>query len=397
MLQALLPWAPARAHLAKTHSSTRFGNQPAGKAPLHPVGDVVRFRGQGTLAEKYGIDPAQVDLIKNPALVLPVSKAELLERLLEAHEHARKNKLLGNYSGRQYSTNLLMGNGQWALGTNIELTRDTVLCGERSSLVNSWNAALARIPVETLQDESQKADVEKGLKGVLLAMSSGDDVSHPSAGSPCSECQSWLATDRYFGPDTIVTNLGKNEQGRYFIRARQMKELLPLLAQQVPSRTDKAIASLPVHVSDKARAAMQAHGLGEAALVKLVKQAKEAYRTNETAVHSGKNTGSAVLLSNGKTVKGQRLDWTARWFESPELAAATRGVQRLHGDRVQAVAYYGDAVMPEVKTLGILAQETWGGPDTLMAVIEQDAIQVRTIQDYMTDIYISKSTHTGRK
>lgn len=395
MIEAILPWGNPRATAGRKVSAPTF--QGGQTRALKPAGDIVQFRGQRTLAEKYGINPAEVDLVKDPALALPVGKEELLEKLLEAHEHALKNKTLGNFSGRQFSTNLLLENGQWALGTNIELTRDNVFCGERSALVNSWNSALNKVNVEDLQDPARRTQVEDGLKGKLLAMSSGESPDNPSAGSPCSECQSWLATDRYFGPETLIANLGKTDQGRFFIRVRQVQDLLPLLPGQMPSNTAKSIASLPVNVSARAREAMQAQGIEADALTRLIKQAKAAYRSNDTAVHSGKNTGSAVLLSNGKTVKGQRLDWTARWFESPELAAATRGVQSLKADRVQAVAYYGDAVMPEVKTLGILAQETWGGPDTLIAVIEQDAIEVRTIRDYMTDIYISKSTHTGRK
>jgi hypothetical protein len=152
-----------------------------------------------------------------------------------------------------------------------------------------------------------------------------------------------------------------------------------------------------------------------------------------------------VLLSNGKAYSGARFDWTKRWFQAPDLEAAQVGIQteqkwrqwleelwsnveglltapraekllntlkqwvqkfdetfstrlltRIENllsidPKVVAVAYYGTepSEMPSVKSLGYLAQELRGGLNTLVSVIEDNVLQIRTIPDYMKEIYIS--------
>lgn len=368
-------------------------------------GDQVRFSGRkkathNPLTQKYGINPRQVRLQHDPTMALPVSKAVLLERLLEAHEHALKNKALGNLSGRQFSANLLLGNGQWALGTNIELSRENALCGERSALVTAWNRALEGLSLSRLKRPGQRESMQQGMHVALLALANGDPLSQASPVSPCSECQSWMASERYFGPDTLLSSLSRDAQtGQYVIETRSVRELLPLLESQQQSMSPHALTQLPVQVSERAQQVMDQWSIQPEQLQTLAQEAKTAYLQNQTAFQSGKNSGVSVLMSDGRTAQAQRFEWTKRWAEAPDLQAVVHGVQQALQNRtsqsasrpqLRAVAYYGSGDTPSVRSLGVLAQEVWGSPDALIVVASPDGLHVRTIRDYMTDIYISR-------
>lgn len=365
--------------------NTSQSGQAVGRTPLQ---DSVRFglsRGE-RLLRKYGIDPTAVEVVSTGPK-LDGNKKEVLIRLLEAHEHALKNQALGNFSGRYMGANILFNNGYWSLSSNIELNRNTVFCDERSAIVVGWNQALQKLSLKRLLSKSGREEAQKQLNVRMIATStSQDDLSHPS---PCSECQNWLAIQRYVLPDTQIVNLRKKpESGQMYLNVQTVRDLMPLNAGMTPSLAERPLAQLPVEISARAQVSLQRFELQSEALRSLVQAAKEAYTQNRTAEQSGKNSAAAVRLSTGQVTTGQRLDWTARWFTDGDLSAATKGLQD-RGGRVQAVAYYGEDRLPGIVNLGVLAQATWGGTDTLITVVERDTIQIRTIQDYMTDIYVA--------
>ncbi len=388
--------ASARWHLSVGGDVVHFGQRETQQQVL------ARYR------EQYGLDVDQVAVVGGDGKLSRREKRQLVVKALEAHEHALKNRLAGNFSDRHFSTNIRLADGTWALGTNIELTRDNVFCGERSATVNAWNTALGRHSLKDFQNAEVLGDIRNGLKVDMLVMSSSKPLGDPVAGSPCSDCQSWLATDKYYGPDTKIVALKRNDEG-FYLQIREVRDLLPLRGQQKVSLTDKELdGNFPVDLSDKAKDAVAISGIAAGELRDLMQAAKDSYRQNKTAEISGKNLGTAVLLDpgdeRGRVIeRGQRFDWTARWNEPADLTAALVGYQKLREGNppayamIKAVAYYGESPeqMPSVGSLGKLAQKR-GGPDTLMLVIEDDVLKVRTISDYMTDIYISPNSFADR-
>jgi hypothetical protein len=224
--------------------------------------------------------------------------------------------------------------------------------------------------------------------------------------------------------------------------------MLPLNGLQQPSLSDESIDSLPLSFSMRAQLAMPQKNINPDQVRQTLRLAKEAYEQNEFADMSKKNIGAAALLSNGMARPSARLDWTRRWFTPPDIAAATRAfytlpekrgtwsnllrqslvvirdffqpilpqrvidmlnrwviglkdkiIQKHCEQRVNLIAYYGEepTEMPPIASLGLLAQPAHGGPDTLIGVIEkessgQEVIRIRTIEDYMPFIYISRSS-----
>ncbi|MEO1301538.1 MAG: hypothetical protein AAFV36_00005 [Myxococcota bacterium] len=349
------------------------------------------------LLAKHGLDPSKIRIVSSDGTGiegLGVSKVELLARVAEAHEHARKNRALGNISGAQVSANLMLRDGTWGLGTNIEKAREVALCGERSAVVTAWNRALEELPLEEL--ESKSADLDRhrdGMKIEALIMSGPAPLDEPYNIEPCAECQNWMATERYFSPETKLITLTRDDEGQ-ILKVRRLRDLIPLHGVVCPAHVDKAIARLPVDVSSHAREAMEEKGLSQGDIVSLVERARQRAHSVASAEYSGKFDAAATRMSNGEVFDGTRTDWTARWFNPADLSAAAQGVAAMREAnlqaRVDAVAYYGES-LPSVESLGVIGQETRGGRDTLIATVENERVQIRCVSDYMPYMYVSLS------
>ncbi|MEW5819174.1 MAG: hypothetical protein AB1782_03200 [Cyanobacteriota bacterium] len=391
--------------------------------------DVISFASSKPIFKRNGINPNDV-IVKSHIPIDEKTKLLLLEKVLEAHEHAVKNKTLGNFSGRCYATNMKLTNGEWAKATNIEITAETVLCGERSALVRSWNNHLESLPVIT--DANKEEIKAKGDPKVeYLAMSSYQPpMADPGCGNPCSECLNWINTKRYFSLDTKIATINvDSESGKPVLNVRPVTAVLPYWGQEAPSRTSAPIDSLKLDITGAAAEAMKKNGITKEKLYETVKAAKEAYEEGKTAeLSDSHNVGAAALLDPGDIItKGERMEWTRRWFEAPELLAATKGfqlltkalilareginkakeilpmlpvgtdkehfmtelVQQAGGEaKINAIAYYGDDNVPYLDNLGKLSQGRGSG-DSLILTIKDDKIEARTILDYMPHLYIS--------
>lgn len=412
----------------QTFGSTTTAKQAVKLNSMQPAKDVVSFSGQKDIFKRNGIKPDQV-LIKSKDAIDRQTKLDLIEKVLEAHEHAVKNKTKGNYSGRCYATNMKLSNGKWTRATNIEITGETVLCGERSALVRAWNEDLEALPA--INDKNRDEIAAKGHPKVeIMAMSSYKKPGTDDCGNACSECLNWMNTKKFFSPTTKIATIEQDkETGQYILNVRDMSEQLPYWGSEMPSKTDKPINNLKLNFSDRAKKAMQDHSISETRLFDTMKKAQEAYESNLTAeISYDHNVGAASLLDPGDIItKGERMEWTRRWYEPPELLAATTGYQFLaramkaareglgkvnellgmlpegsdrqhflkeleeqkNGDpRINAVAYYGDDNVPYIDSLGKLSQGR-GGADTIILTIRDNKIEARTILDYMPHLYIS--------
>lgn len=354
--------------------------------PFEPAKtDQVQIRFGRDLFTKYGVIPDFVKVQKTKNVNLPekINKTELILRVLQAHEHGLKNKAAGNFSGVSYSSSILLSDGSWTLGANTELTRDTLLCGERSAFINGRNRALEATPLEKINDTPVTAKV--------VAMSSGKDIYSPA---PCSECQSWLSTDKYFGPDVVLATLKRDDKGEVTLILQTMKDLLPFNQKLQPSKGKGSLGRIPLEISDKAKAFAKENGIGKRQLRTLIAEAKQAYKKNKTANFSGKNSGASVLLSNGEITAAGRFEDTNRWvLDAADIARANafQSLKNPDKERLMAVAYYGDGTYPNPANIGKMAQQSWGGPDTLVVLVQNNKIDIKTLNEHSTDIYISSS------
>ena len=152
--------------------------------------DTIQFAGRRDILKEYGVDPAKVEVqFSKPGMKLNVPKRTALLKTLQGWEHARKNFLTGNQSGRFYVTNAHMQNGVWGLGTNIELalSDDILLCGERSATVRAFNGALDKFSLADFQDDAKRAEIKDGMKIDFMALSSGHKDFGDDAAAGASE------------------------------------------------------------------------------------------------------------------------------------------------------------------------------------------------------------------
>ncbi|MBY0450434.1 MAG: hypothetical protein K2X01_07410 [Cyanobacteria bacterium] len=375
------------------------------------------------LLQRYSIDPAQVTLRVtsphlNPTQIAEIErdKAQHIGKVLQTYEHGLKNQAVGNFSLRYYNSGFEMANGTFGLGTNIEHTRDNIFCGERSAMTNAFNQALDRMDVPTVQaavqDPAKKEGLVQGMKVTRMYSSSYKPVgTDRSAMEYCADCQGWMTTQTYFSPETQVFSLEKDPQsGAFALRVETLADYLPFWGKQQPSLTTQpSVLGLPVNVSAKAQVALAAKGLQTRQLAQLMAEAQVAYLGNKTSGYaelSKKPLGAAVLVRDGQgnleSTSSERMDWSRRWPLDADLGTAYIGLVSAakkggaQPPQLQALAYYGDDNVPHIPNLGRLSQDR-GGVDTLVVVIENETLQVRTIQDYMTYIYTSSKDLSGKK
>jgi cytidine deaminase len=393
-------------------SPPKFASQPDSPSQL-PFWKRVKEWGRGVLLQiralfdpklrlfsLYKLYPDNVKVAESPSVKL-TDKDTVLAKALEAHQLSLKNKILGNYSDDYRATSIQLENGLWSTATNLEMfPAEYSLCGERSAVVTAWNKALQRLDLDHLKTLSKEElqGVREGLKVKRVVMTSSGNSDFIQT---CSECENWMTSQRYFSPKTQIIALQPENNGTFTLNAHSLRDRFPLRETQQPSlQSDlsQPISALKIEATENARAALHERPQSGAALKTLMANAKEAYLNNKTAEFSRRNEGASVAFSVGEPVTAARFEWKNRWYQAPDLLAAAIGYQKYYNpaapqaNRIEAVAYYGeDDSAPMVFNLGRMAQGRRGGLDTMVMVVENDVIKLRTIADYMPMTYISQT------
>lgn len=364
-----------------------------------------------SLLEKYGIDPGKVSIVSESKYITTADideitqrKAELITKLIEAHEHALKNKKLkaSKFSGRQYASNLEIELNYkdlketfWKVATNYEMNIAELICGERGGITAAVNESLNMLSmgfVNSLPDETNLEDLLK-IKRLMMTSSKplGEDK---SAGAPCSDCCRFLVTFRFVRPETQTISLVK-DQDKYALVVRTLRDLFPKQETLKVSATAKAVHDLKIEYSSLALGVLKGNPLSEEKIRQMLVYAQEEYKSegNINEGYSGKNDAASVLFNESEQIfRARRVEWVPRWPDPADLTAAKIGINTLKKrgvkePNVKAVAYYGDhSDIPSIKSVGRLAQKR-GSSDVIMIVIEDDVIQVRTIKDYMPHVH----------
>ncbi len=363
------------------------------------------------LLKRYDINPKKVSVFTESAFVTPAVLAEIeadkpriIGHLLQAHEHARKNALLGNHSGRFYATSVELQNGATGLGSNIELDREEVFCGERAALVMAWNQALDNTTLGSLERGAVNSLKKNRVK--RLYSTSSKPIGTDRVGVYCADCQSWMAQQSYFSPETQVLTLEKEGYtGPYRLRVRVLKDY------DGPCRLGKVNAwlietallrKLPLEITDKARDTMARLSVSEEDCRGLLRQAQRvALKTLAPSVAAlAKNSEGNVRVESVR-----ELHWTPRWRSSADLTAAHAAISKVlssssksvkaAASRVVALAYMGYATPPQKGSLGRFSQDL-GGLDTLIirpafsqARPTQPIITISTLHEELPFVYAS--------
>jgi len=335
-----------------------------------------------------------------------ISWAVHLAKLRKVQAYAEKaSRVLPNLSHRHYGAMVVLDNGIEALGTNIEASRKNTFCDLRYAITNALN----RFIVKTERPSGSDAAAIKSPTVKTVYLANADLNAEPPV--PCSDCQSWLDS-RYVSPKTQVVSLEQNPSGKGArLRSRTVKDMLPLHKgrdEPVQLITDKRPQDLPVKVSLSANQLLNAQADLPDMARSLIRHAKQDTVKKDSACHDGKpQTGAAVLLSPAGLMNRQNtFSWSNRWTEPADLRAAANALERVDRRRqltqklpgflqgffakwlapqqVRAIAYYGE--LPPIPSLGRIARKSKSS-ETLVITVENDVIQVRTIQDYMPEMY----------
>lgn len=336
-------------------------------------------------------------------------------KLMKARRHAQINRnspLKHPDNKRFYGALLEFDNGQEVVSSNIILLRQRPRCDVDIAISHALNQWL-----ENNRESNRQTPVPK-VKALYLANADPKGL----APNPCEACLEWLNTNVVSG-DTVVYTWEDKPGNQGIIRKRTVKDMLPLHKENpaLLGVAQKALKNLPIELSQRAQNALQEmeHPLTKKQILKLTEEAKAAYRDNE---RSGLgltrlNVGSAAIASPFPRLhaSGSRFEWARRFVEQADLVAGREVLQKnaewqlrlgqllqhrwipkflqkkteklLTPPSLLAIAYYGnDPNAPQIGSLGRLHRHR-GSDDTLVITVEKNAIQVRTMRDYLPETY----------
>lgn len=360
----------------------------------------INFKSQKTnpkpsIIDKYGIDINKLKVINSSNIVVSDNdKKTIVEKILEAHELAKKNYSYGNIAKAGYATNICLDNNTWHLATNYNNTRNDIssICGERAAVVGAYNELLKSKPLDNPKNE------DLNFKVKLLAMSSYKEVgTDRNASAPCAECLSWFNTTRYFDDNTTIASLDKDRNNELVLNLTPLKDYLPYRNEtnKVP---EKIIDEMDIRSTESAYKSVKQKHLNKADILQIVKETKKLYKENpKTATNMSNQNIAASVLANGKLFSAQKIDFSKRWFIEPAEFAAAKAIEefddKTHIDCICIIGNnkttdsYGithnDGIV-NIKTLGEL-NTRYASTDTLVVTTTDDKINIRTIGDYMPD------------
>ena len=338
------------------------------------------------------LDAPQVDILGPPQS--PERRKLLIERALQTYsavqdDHAHKK----NYSDFHVHSAVELSDDRWFSAGNVELRRELTLCAERAAVVAALgNSTLAQI-----------------VRTIVVSNSGGEFK------KLCAECLGWLATGKYFSPDTEIVSVARDAaSGRFSLKIRSRKSVLPFHARDVglPSIAPGSIASLALTLSPRAKSLTPS----ARELRRLMAQARAAYDGRSAEQFSPNPAAAAVSLTPFGRSSAIRFQWAPRFSEAEDLQAAATALERvvhaqtrlrpivrfldratfrvmrleerlLSTPQITALAYYGkDVDLPRIPSFGRLVKQG-ATRDTLILRIENDRLVVRTLDEYFPEIY----------
>jgi len=362
--------------------------------------DKVTFSGASSLLRRYKINPDEIQVI-SPKMnsIDKQTKEVLIKKLLEAHEHAKKNVLIGNITNSGYATNIGLIDGSWGeAATNFNDTSLTSVCGERSSVLVLFNKTIKKISLKKLKTNPEyKNQFQDNFKAKYLVMSSDKPIgTDKNASSPCADCLSWFNTDKIFRDDTQIVFFDKDETGKLCLKMRELSEALPYRNEKNSLIVgSKKLHELDFNITPDAVSAMKEKNISEKQILELMQNAQNARELNKGAKYTMENIGAAVMTDAHQIEIGKKFEWSRRWSLEPAETACLKAIESSPaGAKIDAVAYYGNGTVIDAKgvehrdgvvsllTLGKLKIEH-GSESTLVVSVADNKIAVRTVNDYM--------------
>lgn len=394
------------------------------------VGNALRFGSQvkpspaeqTALFEKWGIQPENITVVYGADKATPKNstptvtteeKRDWLAQYLKTLTLAQSYQQVGNLKGDYYATACEIGNANtstWGQGVNIVLSNSQVLCSERASVTDAFTENVSSGVTNSSASTFNPQRKPKVKTMILSTVNLAEEL------TPCSDCMSWLNTNTYFDPNTRIVNLiqdATTQQPQLWVRT--LRDILPMWGQQKPSISYRMLESLPIQLSSTAQGMPH---LTPEKVRYLISRAKQDYLESQPTKFTQSKLSCAALFSNGVVSADSRFEWHKRLVESADLNAVGKGFRPrptwktllmspltklgsvlkkwilnrpAEEPTVKAIAYYGhvEEEIPDIRSLGYLAKKQHGSADVLVICIEDDLIQVRTIRDYLPNLYIS--------
>lgn len=357
------------------------------------------------LTKKYNLNVEDIEVKSlTPISISDKQKALFIEKLLEAHELAKKNVETGNITKVGFSSNMCLSDNSWHLATNFNNTRNDIssICGERSAIIVAFN--------DFLKNLISKNDTEKtqnDFKIKYIAMSTAKNLGEDTNASlPCADCLSWLNTARFLDDNTKIVFFTKDkETNKMFLEFKTLKEAMPARGIDfIDSKSDNELDEMPFIFSKDAQRIAEEKNISNENILNTLKEAKNAYEVNNFTSFSKQNIGAGIY-TNGEFYSAAKIDWSKRWFVEPAELAITKSIENSHKMvSPEIIAYYGDNKtqcedgtiydgIVSLKTLGRIKAIDKENEALVITINNNDEIDVRSINDFIPKKYTFKQSY----
>lgn len=355
--------------------------------------------GNYPLIKKYKLNPDEIEIKSNDSIYIDKEqKALFIEKLLEAHELAKKNVNMGNLVGLGFASNMCLADDTWHLATNFNNTRNDIssICGERSAVIVAYNDFLKK----ALEEKTGETTSDFRVK--YIAMSSAKPLGEDkNASSPCADCLSWFNTTKHFDDDAKIVFFTKDKkENKMYLEFRTLKEILPMRGRDeidsMPNSSSTRLTSIVM--SSDAKRIMDEKGIDTDDIRKTLLRAKERYLRTDFTTYSSQNI-AACIQTRGHRFTAPKIDWSKRWFVEPAEFAIAKSFEKFNETIApDIIAYYGDNLAQSENTIekdGIVSIKTLGrikaidpkSEPLIVLVNDNDEIDVRSINDYMPNMF----------
>ncbi len=412
-----MPW---RRKTTEQKSTPRTLSKPLPRTPYHPKHSVT--------PRKPPFFNAYPVVVKGSPSMSTLKKNMHLYHLDNLYQIAQRDARTPNHKDEHFATAIHTTGQPEIMRSNLTVSEHLTSC----DLMNAHHekSFIERQNAPRVYGASPQPPAPKDINTIYIISSDiSEDGIKPT---PCSECLDLMvkADDISLDTDVITlirepnTSVPKNENPNNLkpltLHVRQVRDLLPLhMRSDISFVPTIPVKKLALSKATQAFLAQTNASFNEKDLRSLVKEALTAYNKNTFAERSQQPVGASILAEPGHQVMAMgRFDWAGRLFEMPDLMlvanvlsqsknrlgklyeSAYNGLNKFEttqrisnklpdrSTRVTAIAYISNDEhnTPPIKSLGRMVKRRLA-PETSIITVENDVIEIRSIVDYMPEIY----------
>lgn len=381
-----------------------------------------------------------------------LSEFEIRQLVEQAFQEAQlAQQSVRHFKERYYGSAVLLDTGEVLSASNVPFEHDDSICSERNVLQKTISR-ITRLPtlskrrrlaqsllwlgqawsrpgpwaskvrsIHYFIHQLQEIGGNRPPKILAMATSTAEPLAKKDrVSAPCGTCLQSLQSTPLLRPDTLMLtvdfqNGSKESSPPLLIQARTLKQFLPFKEGLVPSFSEVPPTRLPLRFSPKAQEVLAAHGGSADTLAGEIQKTMETAHTayeqairQERSARNNQYAGCGILFMNPATHQftqyaGSNLHATSKFYVTAVQDAVSNMLHEARqpvGVMMSGLLLVGyvsktDTLARRMEDLSFLYKLT-GRKDILIATLENDTLQVRTLEDCAPILYTKGKDRNGK-